>query len=309
MKVFLSWSGENSRAVAAVLNEWLASLFPEVTFWISTDIHPGKRWGNELDAQLQSTRFGILCLVPSNVTAPWLLFEAGALSKSVEASRVVPYCVGFEPEDVVGPLSKFQGVAANEVGTRKLVESINLSFESKRSESTLARTFDKKWPILQRKLAKISTTPSILDARLLDFVDCAERPIYICDNKLIVRYCNKNFLSFIGSRHEDIIGKHVRMLVHLFAKLVPPHRREEFLRSQEEVIKEAERAPYACISEVVDLSQIPFGLNRRMYRVWIQADFIYAGDRKQSIGCVVIYHPVEVTIDPLGRLTLPELKV
>jgi hypothetical protein len=80
-----------------------------------------------------------------------------------------------------------------------------------------------------------------------------------------------------------------------------------FLRSQEEVIKEAERAPYACISEVVDLSQVLFGLDRRMYRVWIQADFIYAGDKKQSIGCVVIYHPVEVTIDPNGKLMLPEL--
>jgi hypothetical protein len=99
MKIFLSWSGEGSKAIAAALVEWLASLFPEVTFWLSTDIHAGKRWGHELDGQLKSTRFGILCLVPSNVTAPWLLFEAGALSKSVETSRVVPYCLGFEPED------------------------------------------------------------------------------------------------------------------------------------------------------------------------------------------------------------------
>ena len=110
-------------------------------------------------------------------------------------------------------------------------------------------------------------------------------------------------------RHEDIIGKHVRTLVQIFANLVPSHRREAFLRSQEEVIKRAEKAPYAAIFEVVDLSQVPFGLDKRMYRVWIQADFIYAGDRKQSIGCVVIYRPVEVTINQEGKLTLPELQV
>jgi hypothetical protein len=50
MKIFLSWSGESSKAVATALNEWLAPLFrDEVTFWLSTDIDAGKRWGHELD--------------------------------------------------------------------------------------------------------------------------------------------------------------------------------------------------------------------------------------------------------------------
>jgi hypothetical protein len=103
MNIFLSWSGDASKALATAINDWLGMIFPEVTFWISSrDIEAGERWGEELDKQLESTNFGILCLVPTNLAAPWLIFEAGALSKSVEASRVVPYCLGWSPARLRG---------------------------------------------------------------------------------------------------------------------------------------------------------------------------------------------------------------
>ena len=156
MKVFLSWSGESSKTLAGVLREWLALVFPDVSFWMSSrDIQAGQRWGNELDRELEATAFGILCLVPTNLLAPWLLFEAGALSKSVESSRVLPYCLGLQPEEVQGPLSRFQGVSADEAGTRRLVESINAVLESRRSEAVLVRVFEKWWPDLKRDLQKI----------------------------------------------------------------------------------------------------------------------------------------------------------
>jgi hypothetical protein len=156
MKVFLSWSGDSSKAIACALREWLTSIFPDVTFWISDrDIQAGQRWGDELDQQLDSTTFGIICLVPTNLAAPWLIFEAGALSRGVTSSRVVPYCSGLRPEDVQGPLSRFQSVAANENGTRKLVASINLLLENKRSEQLIAKAFDKWWPDLKRELEAI----------------------------------------------------------------------------------------------------------------------------------------------------------
>jgi len=158
MKVFLSWSGESSKTLAGVLREWLAVVFPDVDFWMSNrDIKAGQRWGNELDRELEATRFGILCLVPTNLLAPWLLFEAGALSKSVESSRVLPYCLGLEPEEVQGPLSRFLGVVADETGTWRLVESINSVLESRRSDAVLARIFEKWWPDLKHDLENITT--------------------------------------------------------------------------------------------------------------------------------------------------------
>jgi hypothetical protein len=316
MKVLLSWSGENSKALATVLSEWLTVFFADVIFWVSIrDIEPGKRWGHELDSQLETTHFGILCLVPSNVFAPWLLFEAGALSKSVDTSRVVPYCFGLEPSAISGPLAKFQGVRADEAGTSKLIKAINSSLDSRKPDFAIQREFSQRWPDLRRELDKISTSvpevasPNILELKLVDFIDCAERPVYLTDDKLIVRYCNKHMLAFIGARQDQIIGKHVNAVVGFFEKLVPPERRKAFRKRQSEVIRDAETAPYACISEVIDLRQRTSGMNKRMYRVWIQADFIHAPDQSRAIGSLVIYHPVEVTIDADGRLTLPELYV
>jgi hypothetical protein len=310
MKVFLSWSGESSRALAAALNKWLASVFPDATFWTSTlDIGAGIRWGHELDRQLESTHFGILCLVPSNLTAPWLIFEAGALSKSVDVSRVVPYCLGLAPESIEGPLRRFQGISADEAGTRKLIESINSLLERKRTKSALARLFDKRWPDLKPELERIPTVTSldILDARLIDFIDYAERPAYLTDNKLIVRHCNKQFLAFIGARHEQIIGRHVETVANLFEKLVPPQRVQAYRERQSKVINDGKTVPYARISEVVDLSRRSSGMSKQMFYVWVQADFIYANDKTRPIGSVVTYDPVEVTTDSDGKLTLPEL--
>ncbi|HYJ84926.1 MAG TPA: TIR domain-containing protein [Pyrinomonadaceae bacterium] len=156
MKVFLSWSGESSKELAVILREWLSLVFPEVAFWLSSrDIQAGQRWGNELDRELEGTGFGIICLLPANLMSPWLLFEAGALSKSVASARVVPYCLGIEPEAIQGPLSRFQGVPADESGTRRLVESINSLLDNKRGEVALGRTFDKWWPDLKRDLDRI----------------------------------------------------------------------------------------------------------------------------------------------------------
>jgi len=168
MKIFLSWSGETSKLVASHLHQWLPLIFPDVQIWISTrDIHAGQRWGNELDEQLEATDFGIICVVPSNLLAPWLLFEAGALSKSVESGRVVPFCLGIGADEVQGPLSRFQGVAADKEGTRRLVDSINSTMIPPRKETDLGILFDSLWPLLERQLTAVPST-SVAGPRLVN---------------------------------------------------------------------------------------------------------------------------------------------
>lgn len=177
MKVFLSWSGDTSKALATALHDWLPMIFSDVSLWISTrEIEAGERWGKQLDDQLESTNFGILCLVPTNVGSPWLIFEAGALSKSVDSSRVVPYCLGLEPKEIQGPLSRFQAVSADEAGSLKLVKSINSLVPGKRLDSVLEKIFDRLWPDLKRELEKIPTSgfhgPLVRVERIL----CASTP-------------------------------------------------------------------------------------------------------------------------------------
>ncbi len=81
MKVFISWSGDESRQIAEALRDWLATLSESVEPYMSArDNEAGVRWNSVISGELERSDFGILCVTPTNLQAPWLLFEAGALS-------------------------------------------------------------------------------------------------------------------------------------------------------------------------------------------------------------------------------------
>ena len=153
MKVFVSWSGERSKVVAASLSKWLPDVLQDLTIWMSAhNIDAGQRWGNELGEELASTSFGILCLTPENIGAPWLLFEAGALSKMIGEAKVVPYLFQLSTTDVPFPLAQFQGVEASYEGTLDLLRSINSSLERPLPVDRLERLFEKWWQELKAGL-------------------------------------------------------------------------------------------------------------------------------------------------------------
>lgn len=159
MKVFVSWSGERSKGVAKALSRWLPELFQDLTSWMSSDsISAGAQWETELKESLRESRFGVVCLTPENIAAPWLLFEAGAVSTAMAASRVVPYCFGMKPTEVTPPLSMFQASTADRDGTYLLIQSINQQRDEGRAmdELRLNRVFEKWWPDLESELQKIS---------------------------------------------------------------------------------------------------------------------------------------------------------
>jgi len=92
MKLFICWSGETSMEIATFLREWLPTVHHNIKPFISTeDIGKGIRWAKSLASELEDTNFGIVCLTSENLAAPWLHFEAGALSKIAEA-RLTPIC-------------------------------------------------------------------------------------------------------------------------------------------------------------------------------------------------------------------------
>ncbi|HEX8390868.1 MAG TPA: TIR domain-containing protein, partial [Longimicrobium sp.] len=119
MRVFLSWSGQRSRQVAAALREWLPDVLHYAEPWMSdADIHAGQRWGVEVGANLEACNIGILCVTPENVSAPWLLFEAGALSKFVGEAAVIPLLMDVSFSDInTGPLGQFQAKKLDAQGT------------------------------------------------------------------------------------------------------------------------------------------------------------------------------------------------
>lgn len=154
MRVFISWSGDLSHKVAYAFNEWLPCVLQGVQPFMSSEgIHKGAPWFEAIGEQLEETDFGILCLTPFNLEAPWILFEAGALSKKVGKARVVPFVLGLSPSELKPPLSNFNAATVTKEDTLKLVRSVNDGLKDKQlSDNQLARVFEKWWPELEAKL-------------------------------------------------------------------------------------------------------------------------------------------------------------
>jgi len=157
MKVFISWSGSGSNQVAQALRTFLKGVNHAIEPWMSeTDIHAGSRWGAELAQQLEETNFGILCLTPESLTSPWLLFEAGALSKAIQYSFLCPYMIGLSQREVPEPLAQFQCKEATEKQTFQLLEAFNkaMSTEALQPEQ-LRDSFGQCWPNLKSAITRV----------------------------------------------------------------------------------------------------------------------------------------------------------
>ena len=157
MKVFLSWSGARSKAVAELLNDWLRCVLQACKPWISSrDVDRGTLWFGEISGQLSDTEIGIVCLTTDNRMKPWILFEAGALAKGLSHSRVCTLLIDLKPSDVEDPLAQFNHTFPERDSMWALVRTLNGCLQaSAMDERILENVFNTYWPQFEREFAKI----------------------------------------------------------------------------------------------------------------------------------------------------------
>ncbi len=158
MNVFVSWSGDRSRAVAEMLTEWLKCVIQSSRPWISTqDLDSGSVWFNGINEQLRSTSIGIICITEENKNNPWILFETGALAKGLETNRIYTLLIDLEEKDLRPPLSQFNHTFPKSVDSiKKLVVSLNrMSGSEGLDQKTLDRVFDVYWPAFTKDFSRI----------------------------------------------------------------------------------------------------------------------------------------------------------
>ena len=162
MKVFLSWSGHKSHQVALVLRDWLPSVIQSLTPYVSSeDIDKGARWSTDIAKELEDSTFGILCVTKDNLEAPWLLFEAGALSKMMDKSSVCPFIFDLKRAEVKGRILQFQSTIFDKDDVKKLLLTLNKACgDAGLKEELLSKTFDVWWPNLEESLEAIKGEPS-----------------------------------------------------------------------------------------------------------------------------------------------------
>jgi hypothetical protein len=159
VRVFISWSGEHSKLYAEAVRDWLPGVIQMVKpYFTPTDIEKGARWSKDIAGELEQSHVGIICVTRDNIHSDWILFEAGALSKSLEQSHVCPLIFGISPTDLSGPLKQFQATTTEKSDFQRLVTLINGKLgDSKLPAKTLEAVFEKWWPDLQVKIEQIAS--------------------------------------------------------------------------------------------------------------------------------------------------------
>ncbi|MBC6999959.1 TIR domain-containing protein [Cytophaga sp. FL35] len=160
MKIFLSWSGNKSKLIAESLREWLEQVIQSTEPWISTSIEKGKKWSKEISDKLEESKVGIICLTRENLNAPWILFEAGAISKSSD-SYVCTFLTDISsPTEITGPLSSFQHTKFQKEELLKLLRTINSRIKESKggkslNEKSLEDVFEIFYPKLETRITEI----------------------------------------------------------------------------------------------------------------------------------------------------------
>jgi len=177
MDIFISWSGERSKALAEALRIWLPKVIQNLNPWISvSDIEKGARWLKDISGNLEKTNFGLFCLTPENINEPWILFEAGAISKTLDSAYVCPILYKLEPASLTGPMAQFQATKLHKDDMFRLLQSINKCLDNKMlTDNQLEESFEMWWPKLEIEINKIPSSiglnnPERTDRELLEEV-------------------------------------------------------------------------------------------------------------------------------------------
>ena len=168
MKVFISWSGETSLRVAQVFRDWLPSVIQSIVPYVSSeDIDKGARWSTDIAKELENSTFGILCVTKDNMEAPWLSFEAGALSKTMEKTFVTPFLFDIKTVDLQGPILQFQSTVFEKEDIKKMVKTLNKACENSTIDDTrLEKAFEVWYPTLEKDLNAIKSVTDTKDKKV-----------------------------------------------------------------------------------------------------------------------------------------------
>lgn len=155
MKVFLSWSGNQSKAVAQAFNDWLPTIINAIDPWLSSEsLSKGIPWISGIKSALaESNGVGLFFLTSEAISSPWMLFEAGSIS-ALGHERVCTVFVDVLPESLKPPFSLFQGTKLERDDVEKLVSQLNFLTPTPLSTKALKASFDRGWRELESDLIK-----------------------------------------------------------------------------------------------------------------------------------------------------------
>lgn len=235
-RVFISWHGPLSQKLGEALRKWLPTTLQFVRpYFSSDDVAKGVRWNSEVSKELENTNIGLACLTKDTLEAPWILFEAGALSKSVSESRVCPILFGVEPEDIPSnhPLTGFQHTRFNKPDFRRLISEINdCAGEMSLDANLLEDAFETRWPKIEQDVHNIlesysngveytPRTDRDIQREILDLVRLTARTSH---RQSVTPEAIVDLVGVIEELQFALAGSEQHVALHIIARLDRPIR-------------------------------------------------------------------------------------
>jgi len=90
---------------------------------------------------------------------PWILFEAGALARSLSEGYVVPVLLDVEEQDLSGPLAQFHAKKFDPAGMLSVVQTLNRVARQQVTSERLNSLFEDTWPRLKSAIETIPESP------------------------------------------------------------------------------------------------------------------------------------------------------
>lgn len=147
MRIFIMWSGDQSRTVARALTRFLDVTAKGARIFTSMDIEPGQVWEDELSKSLQEANIGVICFTPDNTGSRWMHYESGMIAKMPEHG-IFPLLTGLHRVD--GPLGRFQATQTTDRDAMlRFVRALNQRRPPGRRVKRLQAGFDESWPAFE----------------------------------------------------------------------------------------------------------------------------------------------------------------
>ena len=159
MQVYISWSGQMSYKLGLLVRDLIRKVTPDLEVWISAeDIQAGARWSTDLIQIIDEISFCIVCVDPSSCHSPWLSFELGAISKTIDKYNIRILYYEVKPSTVEGPVSQFSPILIDPNEFRRFFEDLQAVFPRRiTSHFDTMSNLDEFWEDFDREVAEIPT--------------------------------------------------------------------------------------------------------------------------------------------------------
>jgi len=153
--VFISWTKPLGLHLARQIRRFLESQLSGIDFFVSQDdLIPGQPWRHALGQRLRQDSFGILLITPAALTAPWIFYEAGALSAKANAT-VLPLLFGVSGDVLKEPIGGYQALSYSEEHMLRLIRILREAVGASASRTGKPKEFAKGWLQLNREVLRL----------------------------------------------------------------------------------------------------------------------------------------------------------